>query len=140
MACSPDREPIAPDLKPGGAAALAVSPTALKFAIPPRQKAVLTVTAQGQGVITASSSAVGCATVSPSSASAAKTAGSMGYTATFTVTPVDVGSCTITVSDKKGHQAQAPVTVRASQVDMPGVTVAAGRNHSCALASTGAAY
>jgi WD40 repeat protein len=103
----------APALKSGGASApLRASPSRLTYTLPPGTAATLTATVQYVGPITAQSSdATGCATVSPTSVPASKPAGSSVYVATFTVTPVAVGACTITLRDKKGQQVQVPVRV-----------------------------
>lgn len=111
VACGRDEAPTGPDLKASGPAPLKATPATLGFVIPPGGNATVTATVQYVGLITARSSDAGCATVSPLSVPAVKPPGSSVYVATFTVTPVAAGSCTITVTDKKGNQAQVQVTV-----------------------------
>ena len=112
-ACSDDPTPTGPELKAGGAAAaLTAAPARLAFTLPPGTPATLTAQVQYVGVITAQSSdATGCASVSPSSVPAGKPAGSSVYVATFTVTPVAIGACTVTLRDKKGQAVAVPVRV-----------------------------
>jgi len=112
-ACAGEPVPTAPLFKPGGVATpLTATPTQLGFTLPPGTPATLTARVQYVGLITArSSDATGCATVTPSGVPASKPAGSSMYVATFTVTPVAVGSCTITLTDKKGQTVQVPVSV-----------------------------
>jgi hypothetical protein len=110
--CGPDAPPTGPELAKGGVAApLTVAPAALGFVIPPATPATITAKVQFVGVITAATSNAGCATVAPASVPATKPPGSSVYVATFTVTPVAAGSCTITVTDKKGEQARVQVRV-----------------------------
>jgi Tol biopolymer transport system component len=112
-ACADEPMLTEPGLKVGGASAsLTATPAQLAFTLPPGTPATLTAKVQYVGLITArSSNATGCATVSPSSVPASKPAGSSVYVATFAVTPVAVGSCTITLQDKKGQQVAVPVRV-----------------------------
>jgi Tol biopolymer transport system component len=113
-ACADQPALTAPLFKPGGGAAtpLTATPTQLAFTLPPGTPATLTAKVQYVGTITATSSdAIGCATVTPSSVPASKPAGSSQYVATFTVTPVAVGACTITIQDKKGQAVEVPVSV-----------------------------
>lgn len=114
-ACADEPDLTAPDLKAGGAAAaLTATPAQLALTLPAGPPAQLTAKVQSVGLITArSSDATGCATVSPSSVQATKPAGSMVFVATFTVTPVAVGACTITLQDKKGQTVAVPVRVDA---------------------------
>jgi alpha-tubulin suppressor-like RCC1 family protein len=78
--------------------------------------------------------------VSPLSVPATKPPGSSLYVATFTVTPAAVGSCTITVTDKKGRQVQVPVEVKADVGDIQRETLVAGWTHTCGLTSGGTAH
>ena len=117
-ACSTD-SPLttAPAFKAGGAPAtpLTVTPTELAFTLPGGGAQTLTARVQYVGTITAASSnATGCASVSPSSVPATKPAGSSQYVASFTVTPVALGACTITIQDKKGQTVVIPVSVEGS--------------------------
>ena len=109
-----DPLPTAPLFKPGGAPAtpLTVTPTQLSFILPGGTAATLTARVQYVGTITATSSnATGCASVSPQSAPATKPPGSSQYVATFSVTPVGLGACNITIQDKKGQSVVVPVIV-----------------------------
>lgn len=56
----------------------------------------MTARVQFVGTITAATSDAGCATVSPLSAPATQPPGSPVYVATFSVTPVGAGVCTVT--------------------------------------------
>jgi hypothetical protein len=108
-----DREPpTGLELKSTNAAPLSVSPRSLAFAIPPTSTATVTGRVQFTGTITARTSDPGCATVSPLNVPATKPPGSSQYVATFTVTSVAAGSCTITVTDKQGRS--VPVQVQVS--------------------------
>ena len=112
-ACADDPLAPAPLFKPGNAPAtpLTAAPTQLGFTLPPGIPATLTARVQYVGAIAAQSSNTGCATVTPASVPATKPAGSSQYVATFTVTPVGLGSCTITLTDKKGQTVVVPVSV-----------------------------
>jgi TolB protein len=112
-ACADEPALTEPGLKAGGASStLTATPTQLAFTLPPGTQAALTAKVQYVGLITArSSDATGCATVSPSSVPASKPPGSSVYVASFAVTPVGVGSCTITLQDKKGQVVAVPVRV-----------------------------
>ena len=81
--------------------------------MPPSTPATVTATVQYVGLITARSSDNGCATVSPLNVPATKPPGSSVYVAVFTVSPVAVGTCTVTVTDKKGNRAVVQVSVTA---------------------------
>ena len=111
VACTEDQTPTGPPELKVGVTALTVTPGSLSFTIPPLTPATITVRVQFVGLITAATSDAGCATVAPASVPATKPPGSSVYVATFTVTPVAVGSCTITVTDKKGEQVRMPVKV-----------------------------
>ena len=115
-ACDEQPFTTAPLFKPGGLATpLTATPTQLAFTLPPGTSATVTARVQYVGVITAQSSdATGCASVAPTSVPATKPPGSSQYVATFTVTPVAVGSCTITLTDKKGQTVTIPVSVEGS--------------------------
>jgi Tol biopolymer transport system component len=103
-ACAEHESATGPQLETAGLSTpLAATPAQLAFTLPPGMPATVTARVQYVGVITAQSSdAAGCASVAPASLPASKPAGSPVYVATFTVTPVGVGSCTITFRDKKG--------------------------------------
>ena len=105
--------PTAPELAKGGggAAALTVTPASLSFAVPPGTPGTLTASVQFVGLISAVTSDAACATVAPASVPATKARGTSLYIATFTVTPVAPGTCTITITDKKGAQRTVSVEV-----------------------------
>jgi TolB protein len=113
VSCGRDGTPTEPDFAKGGggAAPLTVTPTSLSLEIPPGTRATITATVQFVGLITAATSDVACATVSPASLPATKAPGASVYVATFSVTPVQPGSCSITVTDKKGDQRVVAVEV-----------------------------
>jgi alpha-tubulin suppressor-like RCC1 family protein len=140
LACSEDQTPTGPPELKTGVTPLTVAPASLQFGIPPLAPATITAKVQFVGLITASSSNTNCATVAPASVPATKPPGSSVYVATFTVTPVAVGSCTITVTDKKGEQARMQVQVQASIVHIRHETLVAGEDHTCGLTSDGTAY
>ncbi len=109
-ACSSsDMPPTSPELAASGQP-LSVSPTSLDITWP-LARPTFVASVQYATVFTATSSNTSCATVSPASALPVGPPGSP-KTTTFTVTPTGEGSCTITVSDKKGNQAQVEVTVQ----------------------------
>jgi Tol biopolymer transport system component len=137
--CSVD-QPTEPTQAPAfvqasSAAPLAVAPAAMAFSIPPTTPATITVTVQYFTMITAATSDASCATVSPVSAPAQKPAGSSVYIATFTVTPVGPGTCTITVTDKKGRQVATAVSV--SAVEPPRVVFVSDRDGDPEIYSIG---
>jgi Tol biopolymer transport system component len=100
------------ELARSGAAPLTASPASLGLAIPAAAGTTLTASVQYSGTITATTSDPGCATVDPLTVPTTKPRGSSVYVATFTVTPVAAGSCTITLTDKRGAMVQVPVLVR----------------------------
>jgi GlcNAc-PI de-N-acetylase len=104
--------PTEPSLKPGLPLPLTANPSVLDFASPAASSQTLRATVQYTGIITASAGS--CVTVSPLSAPARKPAGSSAYVATFTVSPAAVGSCTVTLTDKKGVRVSVPVNVGAA--------------------------
>jgi len=140
LACNEDKTTTGPDFKGGNAAPLTASPAELEFTIPPATPASLMASVQYTTIITAHSSDEACATVSPLSIPAVKPEGSSVYIATFTVTPVGVGSCTITLTDKKGEQVQVPVEVTAAPVVTQPVTLGVGAFHTCGLTVQGGVY
>lgn len=93
------------------AAPLTVTPAALAFEVPPGGSAVLTAAVQFTGLITAVSTDDACATVEVLDGPLAKPAGSSLYVATFTVSAVGVGECSIIVTDKRGRSVTVPVVV-----------------------------
>jgi hypothetical protein len=105
--------PTAPELARGGggAAALTVTPASLSFAVPPGTPGTLTASVQFVGPISAVTSDAACATIAPASVPATKAPGTSLYIATFSVTPVAPGTCTITITDKKGAQRTVSVEV-----------------------------
>jgi GlcNAc-PI de-N-acetylase len=105
-----DCGPEAALAKGGRAVPLTVTPGTLAFAIP-LEPATIVATVQYNGLIAASVDG-DCASVAPASVPPTKPEGSSVYVATFTVTPVGGGSCTITVTDKKDRQVQVPVEVQ----------------------------
>ena len=124
LACQDASTPTGPDLHPasagaveargGNAAPLTATPTSLGFLLPVVTPATVTARVQYVGTITAASSNTGCATVSPQSVPATKPPGSSMYVATFAVTPVGAGACSITLTDKQGKRAQVGVHVEAA--------------------------
>ena len=114
-----DREPLGtdPDFAKSGPTPLTAAPSSLWLRVgPPTFTATVTARVQYVGIITSRSSDQSCATVAPASLPAAKPAGSPVYVATFTVTPVGAGTCTVTLTDKKGVQATVQVRVRAQRL------------------------
>ena len=110
-------EPGSLDAARGGnpgsnAAPLTATPASLALVIPSAATGTVTASVQFTGVITASTSDAACATVSPLNLPATKPAGSSVYVATFTVTGENPGSCTITLTDKRGGVATVQVVVR----------------------------
>lgn len=110
-------EPGSLDAARGGnpgsnATPLTASPTSLALLIPSTTTGTVTARVQFVGVITSSTSDAACATVSPLSLPATKPAGSSVYVATFTITAVEQGNCTITLTDKRGGTATVQVQVR----------------------------
>ena len=90
--------------------AISVSPSSLTFASP--TAAAQSVVASENFAGTVSASAGTCATVSPASQDVAVTPRSGGIkTATFSVAPVAAGTCTVTLTDKKGNTAPVAITV-----------------------------
>ena len=114
-----DREPLGtdPDFAKSGPTPLTAAPSSLWLRVgPPTFTATVTARVQYVGLITSKSSDQSCATVAPASLPAAKPAGSPVYVATFTVTPVGAGACTVTLTDKKGVQVTVQVHVRAQRL------------------------
>ena len=114
-ACAGDQptDPGAIELARGGnAAPLTATPTSLTLVIPTTETGTVTARVQFVGTITATTSDAACATVSPLSLPATKPAGSSVYVATFTVTRQAPGSCTVTLTDKRGGTATVQVQVR----------------------------
>ena len=115
-----DQEPLgtAAELaKAGGPTPLTAAPTSLWLRVgPPTIGATVTARVQYVGLITSRTSDASCATVAPGSVPATKPAGSSVYVATFTVTPVGVGQCTVTLTDKKGVQVTVQVRVRGQRI------------------------
>jgi Tol biopolymer transport system component len=118
LACETDLPTETVQAKAGGTSPLTVTPTALTFQTTNSDAATLTASVQFVGIITATTSAAACATVSPGSVPATKPRGSSLYVATFSVQPVGVGTCTITVTDKQGRTARIPVEVQ--RLGLPG--------------------
>jgi alpha-tubulin suppressor-like RCC1 family protein len=139
-ACSEDRLPTEPDLKSAGPAPLLVDPSAFELLVPGFGVATLTAKVQFVGPITATSSDQTCTVVTPASVPATKPPGSSLYVASFTVTAVAAGTCTITVRDKKGRQVAVPVHVGTNVVTTPRGTIAARWDHLCGLATDARAY
>ena len=115
-ACAGDQIPTEPGaLTPargGNSAALAASPGALALVIPSAPSGTITASVQFTGIITATSSDPTCAAASPLNVPATKPPGSSVYVATFTVAAAGPGSCTITLTDKRGGTAAVQVQVR----------------------------
>ncbi|HEU4829422.1 MAG TPA: hypothetical protein VFT04_09515, partial [Gemmatimonadales bacterium] len=114
-ACAGDQpaEPGTVELARGGnAAPLTATPTSLPLVLPSAATGTVTARVQFVGVISAASSDAACATVSPLDLPATKPAGSSVYVASFTVTAEGAGSCTITLTDKRGGTATVQVVVR----------------------------
>jgi TolB protein len=98
---------------PGSSAApLTATPTSLALVLPSSASGTVTARVQFVGSISATTSDAACATVSPLSLPATKPAGSSVYVASFTVTGEAPGSCTITLTDKRGGSATVQVQVR----------------------------
>ena len=95
-----------------GAAPLTATPSPVALLIPSTTTATVTATVQFTGNIASATSDAACATVSPLSLPATKPAGSSVYVATFTVTGVAQGNCTVTLTDKRGGTATVEVQVR----------------------------
>lgn len=112
-ACGTHQDPTAPSLAKGGSApsVFSAAPATVEFTVPPGGSEVITVTVQYLTTVTSSSSNTGCATVSPTSTPTKKPKGSSAYIATFTVSSVAVGTCTITLADKNGKTATVLVSV-----------------------------
>ncbi len=105
LACGEQPAPTGPDFAKM-AVPLTATPSSLDFASPAATPQTLTATVQYTGLVTATSAS--CATVSPVSVPAAKPAGSSVYLASFTVTPAAVGTCILTLTDKKGVRLSVP--------------------------------
>ena len=117
-ACGADEPTTAPSFAKGPAGQQFVAaPTAVEFSVPPGGSEVITVTVQYLTTVTSSTSNSSCATVSPASVPTKKPKGSSSYVATFTVTAVGVGNCTITLQDKNNKSATVQVTVGAPLPD-----------------------
>jgi Tol biopolymer transport system component len=114
-----DREPLGidPDFAKSGPTPLTAAPSSLWLRVgPPTFTATVTARVQYVGIIASKSSDESCATVAPASLPATKPAGSPLYVATFTITPVGAGTCTVTLTDKKGTQVTVQVRVRAQRL------------------------
>ena len=144
-ACAGDQHPTDPgglDLARGGngngsATPLTASPTSLGLVIPSAATGTVTATVQFTGLITATTSDASCATASPLSLPATKPPGSSVYVATFTVTAQAVGTCTITLTDKRGGTATVQVQVReAPPVDGTRLLFASDREGNLELYSS----
>ena len=113
-ACSSSGGPVLPNtsiLSHGSDAAVSASANSLSFtALGPTNAQTFTVSVRGDGALAAGSSNSQIASVNPASTQAAAQGGGV-KTATFTVTPVAAGSCTIVVNDKKGNSVSVSVTV-----------------------------
>jgi Tol biopolymer transport system component len=130
-ACAGDQLPTeAGSLSPargGNAATLVATPGALALVLPSAASGTITASVQFTGLITATTSDAACAVASPLNAPAMKPAGSSVYVATFTVTGAGPGSCTITLTDKRGGTATVQVQVReAPPVDGTKLVFSAG--------------
>jgi alpha-tubulin suppressor-like RCC1 family protein len=140
LACERDDALTGPDLKAGNSSpALTASPSSLEFLLPGATPATLTVTSQLATQVTATISTP-CVTVVPPSAVATKGTGNSPYTATFTVEAASAGDCTITLTDKKGRQAQVAVSVQQLVVPIGARPIVASLYHTCALGAGGVAY
>jgi hypothetical protein len=111
LACGDEPTPTAPDFVKQ-ALPLTATPSSLDFASPAAASRSLAATVQYTGLITATGGS--CATVSPLSVPATKPPGSAVYLARFTVSPAAVGTCTVTLTDKKGVRVVVPVNVGAA--------------------------
>ena len=111
-ACSSTDSPTtAPDFATGSSnQSLTVSPATLDITWPLAQPTFVA-SVQYATTFQARSSNAACATVSPTSALPVQPLGSTKFSSTFTVTPTGEGTCTITVTDKKGNQVAVTVTV-----------------------------
>ena len=88
---------------------LSVSPTSLTFSGAGDNQQSFTASTAVRTLLHAFTSNQEVATVNPPAATTSKDMG--GYSAPFAVTPVGVGRATVTVTDRKGHQAAVAVTV-----------------------------
>jgi len=89
-----------------------VTPTSLAFTPTGSANAqTFVASTQFEGDISAVSSNTAIATVNPASAQAVKDPNDSRKSVTFTVTPLAPGTCTITVTDKKGNTATVTITV-----------------------------
>lgn len=115
-ACAGERHPTDPGslemARGGNAVPLTATPGSLALVIPTSATGTVTARVQFIGTITASTSDAACATVSPLDLPATKPPGSSVYVATFTVTGQGRGSCTVTLTDKRGGTATVQVEVR----------------------------
>jgi Tol biopolymer transport system component len=111
-ACSSTDSPTtAPDFATGSSnQSLTVSPATLDIGWPLAQPTFVA-SVQYATTFQARSSNAACATVSPASALPVQPLGSTKFSSTFTVTPTGEGTCTITVTDKKGSQVAVTVSV-----------------------------
>jgi hypothetical protein len=111
--CGETDAPTAPEFAKGGGgvAPLSVAPASLSLVTPPGTSATVTASVQFVGLITAVTSDAACATVAPASLPATKAPGTSLYVATFTLAPVAPGTCTITITDKKGGRRTVSVEV-----------------------------
>ncbi len=111
-ACNSEPTAITPELVTRGSSGwLRISPSSLLLTSPGLSK-TFTATVQSAGMVTASSSNPRCATVSPTrTRSTDKPGESSVYVAQFTVAPVGAGSCTLTITDRKGNVAYVGVSV-----------------------------
>jgi len=92
--------------------AVYVTPTSLTFSSPSAAAQTFIGTQNFSGDQTAVVSTPACATVTPTFAPATIDPTTGGdKTVTYTVTPIAAGTCTITVTDKKGNTAAAAITV-----------------------------
>ena len=110
-ACGSEPTSTGPELASRGSGRLTVAPSSLLLTSPGLSR-TFTATVQYAGLLSASSSDPRCATVSPTSTTSREKPGdSSEYLAQFTVTQVGAGSCTVSVTDKKGDVAFAGVHV-----------------------------
>jgi hypothetical protein len=107
-ACSSQGPSTAPEFKPDSPQPLRVTPETLSITWPLARPSFVA-TVQYSTSFTASGGS--CASVSPASSLPVEPAGSPKLSATFTITPTSEGTCAITVTDKKGNEAQVTVTV-----------------------------
>jgi Tol biopolymer transport system component len=111
LGCTSENELTGPQFAKGGSSTdLTATPATLTITWP-LARPTFTVTTQFASIFTASAGS--CVTVSPTTTTPVlNPQSSPRLSATFTVTPRAEGSCTVTVSDKKGNQVAVAISVQ----------------------------